>query len=186
MIDEKTTFDQKEWTYDNVLDHKLSITDTSKRYDLYLEIDHTTDYEFQNIYMNVYTKYPSGKELKQPLNLNLAEITGKWKGKCKGERCKALVVLQQNTYFNELGIQGGDVVKSINGTPINLESIRPIIGQSFGWTPETEINIVLHRGEEEIAVEGKVGAPVLNAENIVQMDNASEAQNKLREAWLKG
>ncbi len=104
VVDEKTTFDQKEWSYDNVLDYKLSVTDTSKRYNLFLEIDHTTDYEFQNIYMNVYTKYPSGKEIKQPLNLDLAEVVGKWKGECKGERCKALVVLQQNTYFNELGV----------------------------------------------------------------------------------
>lgn len=95
--------------------------------------------------------------------------------------------IELNSFFKELGIQGGDVVKSINGTAINLESIRPIIGQSFGWKPETEINMVLQRGEEEIVIEGKVGAtPVMEAQNIVPMDNASDEQNKLREAWMKG
>lgn len=94
--------------------------------------------------------------------------------------------IELNSFFKELGIQGGDIVKSINGTAINLESIRPIIGQSFGWTPETEIKMVLQRGEEEIVIEGKVGAPVLQAQNIVPMESTSEAQNKLREAWMKG
>jgi predicted metalloprotease with PDZ domain len=94
--------------------------------------------------------------------------------------------IELNSFFKELGIQGGDVVKSINGTAINLESIRPIIGQSFGWTPETEINMVLQRGEEEIVIDGKVGSPVLNAQNIVPMENSSAEQAKLRQAWMKG
>ena len=94
--------------------------------------------------------------------------------------------IELNSFFKELGIQGGDVVKSINGTAINLESIRPIIGQSFGWTPETEINMVLQRGEEEIVVVGKVGAPILHGQNIVPKENVSEAQLKLREVWMKG
>lgn len=94
--------------------------------------------------------------------------------------------IELSSFFKDLGIQGGDVIKSINGTAIDLESIRPIIGQSFGWAPETEISMALQRGEEEIVVEGKVGAPVLNAQNIVAMENVGEEQNKLREAWMKG
>jgi hypothetical protein len=30
-------------------------------------------------------------------------LDGKWKGICKGEDCKAQIVLQENAYFNELG-----------------------------------------------------------------------------------
>ena len=92
--------------------------------------------------------------------------------------------IELNSFFKELGIQGGDVIKSINGTAINLESIRPIIGQSFGWSPETEINMVLQRGEEEIVVEGKVGAPVLDAQNIVPMENVGKDQTRFRAAWM--
>ena len=93
--------------------------------------------------------------------------------------------IELNSFFKELDVQGGDVIKSINGTAINLESIRPIIGQSLGWTPETEISMVVQRGGEEIAVEGKVGAPVLNSPNIIPMENTTEEQNKLRKAWMK-
>ena len=94
--------------------------------------------------------------------------------------------IELNSFLTDLGAQGGDVIKSINGTAINLETIRPIIGQSFGWTPETEINIILQRGEEEIAVSKAVGTPTLNVEAIIPEENISERQSQLKEAWLKG
>tara|TARA_R110002049_G_scaffold28018_3_gene96583 strand:+ start:194773 stop:196734 length:1962 start_codon:yes stop_codon:yes gene_type:complete len=94
--------------------------------------------------------------------------------------------IELNSFLTGLGAQGGDIIKSINGTAINLETIRPIIGQSFGWTPETEINVILKRGDEEIAVSKKVGVPSLNVEAIVPEENVSGRQSMLKEAWLKG
>lgn len=94
--------------------------------------------------------------------------------------------IELNSFFNDLGAKGGDVIKSINDTSINLDAIRPIIGQSFQWSPETEIKMIVQRGEEEITLEGKVGTPVLQVETIVPVENASPKETQLREAWLKG
>jgi len=94
--------------------------------------------------------------------------------------------IELNSFFNDLGAQGGDVIKSINDTAINLEAIRPIIGQSFQWSPETEIKMTVLRGEEEITLEGKVGTPVLQVETIVPLDDVSPDKTQLREVWLKG
>ncbi|MFK5973000.1 MAG: peptidase M61 [Flavobacteriaceae bacterium] len=94
--------------------------------------------------------------------------------------------IQLNSSLLALGVQGGDVIKSINGTSINLESMRPIIGQSFGWSPETAITMVIQRGEEEITLKGMVGTPLLNEEVIAPVKEASEQEIKLREAWIKG
>ncbi|WP_298473741.1 peptidase M61 [uncultured Maribacter sp.] len=90
-----------------------------------------------------------------------------------------------STFFTDLGIHGGDVIKSINGTSINLESIRPIIGQSFGWTAETPIKMILERNGEEISVEGKVGTPSLNVTKLTSVEKPSDKIVRLREAWLK-
>ncbi len=91
-----------------------------------------------------------------------------------------------NTFFTTLGAQGGDVIKSINGTPIDLEAIRPIIGQSFGWTPETEITMVVDREGEELTLAGPVGSPMVDVTKLAETDDANEAQKKLRTAWMKG
>lgn len=94
--------------------------------------------------------------------------------------------IELNSFFTDLGMQAGDVIEQINGTPINLEAIRPIIGESFGWTPDTEINIKIKRGGEVLDLKGKVGAPTLNVETIIPIDGANDKQAKLRNAWLKG
>lgn len=90
-----------------------------------------------------------------------------------------------NSFFTDLGAEGGDVIKSINDTPITLESIRPIIGQSFAWSPDTNITMTVQRGDEEIKLEGKVGTPMLQAGTIVPVANVGPKEAKLREAWLK-
>lgn len=94
--------------------------------------------------------------------------------------------IAQNSFFNDLGAQGGDVIKSINGTPIDLNSIREIIGKSFTWSPDMKIEMVVRRGDEEVALSGKAGTPTVMVETIVPIQSASSEQTELREAWLKG
>jgi S1-C subfamily serine protease len=94
--------------------------------------------------------------------------------------------IELNSFLVDLGVQGGDVIKSIDGAAITLESIRPIIGQSFGWTPEKEITMVVIRDNAELTLNGKVGTPTLNTKTIVPVQNATQAQLALRQAWMKG
>jgi predicted metalloprotease with PDZ domain len=95
--------------------------------------------------------------------------------------------IELNTFFKDLGAQGGDTIQSIDGMPISLESIRPIIGQSFGWTSDRQITMVVKRGEEELTLQGKVGTPTLRVTTIVPIDSLKNSpESKLRKAWLKG
>ncbi len=91
-----------------------------------------------------------------------------------------------NSFLTTLGAKGGDVIKRINDTSIDLEAIRPIIGESFNWDPAQEITMVVLRDDKEVVLEGKVGSPTVQVEQIVPSQSASELQSSLREAWLKG
>lgn len=90
-----------------------------------------------------------------------------------------------SSFFMDLGVQGGDVIKSIDNTEITLESMRPIIGQSFGWTPEKEISLVVIRDGEELALKGQVGRPTLDVKKLVSAEGIRNQQQALRQAWLK-
>ncbi|MEQ8216615.1 MAG: peptidase M61 [Arenibacter sp.] len=94
--------------------------------------------------------------------------------------------IQLNSFFKNLGAQGGDIIKSVDGKMTNLVNIRLLIGQSINWDSDKEIVMVVQRGEEEITLSGKVGVPTLDVVKLVPMEGASEQQIKLREAWLKG
>lgn len=91
-----------------------------------------------------------------------------------------------NSFFGRLGAQGGDVIKSINGTPIDLNGIRAVIGKSFTWFPDTAISMVVERDGEELTLEGKAGVPTIAVDTIVPMEGVSAGQTRLRESWLKG
>ncbi|MEL6918146.1 MAG: peptidase M61 [Bacteroidota bacterium] len=94
--------------------------------------------------------------------------------------------IELNSFFTNFGVKAGDVIKKINGTDISLESIRPIIGESFGWSPETEITMVVQRGDEEIALKGKVGVSTVKVKTIVPQEEITEQNSSLRNVWMKG
>jgi predicted metalloprotease with PDZ domain len=93
--------------------------------------------------------------------------------------------VELNSFFRDLGAMGGDVIKEINGTAITLESMRSIIGQSFGWDAEMAINMKVERNGETIELSGKAGTPTYNERKIVSVGSPSEEALALREAWLK-
>ncbi|MBB4078659.1 gliding motility-associated lipoprotein GldH [Lewinella aquimaris] len=96
-------FDDTGWAYADSVNFEFPVTDTSGRFDLVLSIDHTTDFPYQNFYVNLRTHLPNGRVLSQPLSLQLANTFGEWQGECEGEACTTDIALQQGTKFTDLG-----------------------------------------------------------------------------------
>ncbi len=93
--------------------------------------------------------------------------------------------IELNSFFNDLKLQGGDIFRTINEQEINLETLRPIIGESFGWTPETVVSMTVERDGEMVSVTGPVGQPVKKVKKIVALEGVAEETVTLRNAWLK-
>ena len=91
------------WSYDNVLTYEFPIYDTTKAYQLLLEIEHSSDYAYQNCYVNIATTFPDGERSVQQLSLNLADNIGRWAGDCGGNSCTAVVDLQPAVRFPGVG-----------------------------------------------------------------------------------
>ncbi len=91
-----------------------------------------------------------------------------------------------SSFLTDLGAQGGDIIKNINGTAVTMEGIGPILQQSFVWPAEQEITMVVQRGEEELTLKGTAGTPVVMVEKVTAIEGLTAAQTKLREAWMKG
>ncbi|MHA4843229.1 gliding motility lipoprotein GldH [Flavitalea antarctica] len=59
----------------------FTVQDTSARYNIYVVVRHTDAYEFNNIWINIYTKVPGDStERKQQLDLKLATDEKGWLG----------------------------------------------------------------------------------------------------------
>ena len=91
------------WDSGKKLNSTISVTDTTSKYDLALKMNHSSDFYFQNIYLNIETVFPDGKEISEAISLELATTKGNWIGKCRNEACEIVFSLQDNFKFKNLG-----------------------------------------------------------------------------------
>lgn len=91
------------WDNSEELLGTFNIVDTVLYYDLYLDIDHSNDYYYENIYLQIETQFPHKESISQVLPVNIADKKGKWHGKCSGDHCKLRVVLREATRFDAIG-----------------------------------------------------------------------------------
>lgn len=91
------------WSYDDKLPFEFEVSDTTKAYQVLLDIGHAGDFGFQNCYVQITTRFPGGEEKKQAVSLELAEQSGIWNGKCRGNTCHLEIPLQGKAKFKQQG-----------------------------------------------------------------------------------
>lgn len=95
-------------------------------------------------------------------------------------------LVTQNSFWNDNGVQPNDIIKSINGEQVSLQTANQIFQKVFMWQPGTEIEVVLDRGGEEVVIKTNVETSYTIGRTLVPNPNATDAQIALRNAWLKG
>lgn len=100
---EKHRFNADTWTYADSVTFQVAIADTTVLYNLYLDLQHGEDYDFQNLYTKIRTTFPSGRELNQVVSLQLADPVGRWDGQGRGRWRRLRLPLQEGAIFQEAG-----------------------------------------------------------------------------------
>ena len=67
-----------------------------------------------------------------------------------------------------------------------MATAQQIIGGMYMWQPGNEINVVLERDGKEVVIKTALTESFTIGKNLQAKTNATEAQNALRNAWLKG
>ena len=101
-VSEITTEDDS-WTYDQHVRIDFNVTDTTDLYDLSIEVTHGTEYQWQNLYVQIQNIFPNGDTMRRNVSLELADKKGQWQGDCSGERCEAVIDLQSKFFFPQEG-----------------------------------------------------------------------------------
>lgn len=99
---------------------------------------------------------------------------------------KEIIILpgiELNDFMTSLGLQGGDIIKSINGTEYNLDNIYDMIIGSMAWQENDPITFKINREDAELELKGTVKIPMDEIDGYQATDDSKKA---LREAWLKG
>lgn len=106
------------WDYEQRLSFEAGIADTSQLYNLYVNIRHTDDYAYSNLWIKIYTTYPSGKLLENRVNLPLADKSGKWLGSGLGSVISNQVLIQANARLPEKGNYRFEIQQDMRSNPL--------------------------------------------------------------------
>lgn len=95
------------WNRDLRPEFSFEVTDTVSNHDLYIDIRHTGDYPFQDLFLFMDLSGPGGRHLRDTVECLLADPTGRWFGKGQGfifaDRFKAHVLFKMRNRFPVAG-----------------------------------------------------------------------------------
>lgn len=94
------------WMYNQPVQFEYEVLDTTKAYDLFLTISHSSTFLNENVYVKATTLFPDGNKTSSPISLQLANQDGEWAGKCDTEECETAIVLSQAAYYKKPGKYG--------------------------------------------------------------------------------
>jgi gliding motility-associated lipoprotein GldH len=124
LYETNTPIANEKWTYSDSKTFVVDVTDTSTRYNIYINVRHSFQFEWRNMYVQVSTQLPDGKKLDKRVNLPMSEPDGKWYGSCLGDNCDLPVLIQQDAKFPMIGKYTFTVRQDMRANP--LEKIKSI------------------------------------------------------------
>ena len=90
-----SVFEEDSWHADSIITLSHSVVDTITKQNLYLKIRHTTDFEYQNIFLFV-----DFQDKRDTIEVILSEKNGKWLGSGFGDVKEVEFCLAKEVIFN--------------------------------------------------------------------------------------
>lgn len=85
VIDVFHELNDQQWAYIDTVKVALADIDTVSTYNLYINVRHSGDYAYRNLYLRLHLTNPKGETASQVVSFELANAAGRWYGKGLGD-----------------------------------------------------------------------------------------------------
>ncbi len=103
VFDENKYIKADGWDYADAKTFEVQITDTTLHYNVAINVRHSFQFEWRNVYVTIGTFFPDSQKIEKRVNLQLSEPDGEWFGRCMGDNCFISIPIQQNAIFPKKG-----------------------------------------------------------------------------------
>jgi len=103
IYNEDVAIEDGKWFKNSAVHFEVNIKDTTKLYNYYLTLRHTTDYRFSNLYLFLTTEFPNKSITRDTIECILANDSGKWYGKGWSNIKEDNILLRKNLKFPMVG-----------------------------------------------------------------------------------
>ena len=115
---ESHVVDLSGWESTDSLRFDFNISDSITRYDCAIDLSHTGDYPFSNIYLFVDIEFPNGKNRVDTVHITLADRTGKWYGSGLGDMTSLGVTFKSGIAFPITGDYRVTITHGMRNDPL--------------------------------------------------------------------
>jgi gliding motility-associated lipoprotein GldH len=104
VVDQDKSLNSPVWTYRDSVQLDFDIADTTQLYQIDLHLTVADTFPTENIYLSLYTRFPSGTAQRVIRSFQLFDKFGAPVGRAaSGGNSEYEFVLQENAYFNQVG-----------------------------------------------------------------------------------
>ena len=115
---ESYVVDSSGWQSTDSLRFNFNIADSTNRYNCAIDLSHTENYPFSNIYLFVDFEFPNGKNRVDTVHIPLADRTGRWYGSGLGDMTSLNVALYDGFAFPITGNYSVTVIHGMRRDPL--------------------------------------------------------------------
>lgn len=103
LYDHNKSLPENVWKSDQIIRFDVELEDTVNICKFYLNVRHSTDYRYANLFLFINTTFPDGREARDTVECILADPSGKWLGKGISDIRDNQVLLRRGIRFPEQG-----------------------------------------------------------------------------------
>ena len=103
VVDQNQELKGHHWSYTNKISIPVVIEDTTQAYNLYMNLRHTGDYKYSNIFVLIHQAGPDGKRSTERKEFQLAYPDGEWLGSGSGNIYSYQLLFREHYRFPAKG-----------------------------------------------------------------------------------
>jgi gliding motility-associated lipoprotein GldH len=107
------------WSYTEKVQIPVLIEDSTITYNLYLNLRHTADYKYSNIFLLIHTISPNGKKITERKEFRLALPDGEWLGSGSGNLYSYQIPFKENYSFAAEGKYLIELEQNMRDNPLD-------------------------------------------------------------------
>ena len=124
VVDVNKEINNRTWSYIKKISVPVKIEDASKAYNLYMNLRHTADYKYSNIFVLIHQVAPGGKRTTERKEFQLAYPDGEWLGSGSGNLYTYQLQFRGNYTFPSAGTYTFEFEQNMRDNP--LREIRDV------------------------------------------------------------
>jgi gliding motility-associated lipoprotein GldH len=118
VVDTNREIVKHNWSYIDKVKIPVTISNTAKFYNIYLNLRHSGDYKYSNIFILVHQISPKGKVKTERKEIKLANPDGEWLGKGSGNIYSCQILFQKQIKFSDMGKYQFELEQNMRDNPL--------------------------------------------------------------------